>query len=48
MTNVPGKEIKSDQGELQRHVDKDAVELPFQAHFAHIKVSLATTAHFHQ
>lgn len=43
--NVPGKDIKSDQGALQRHVDKDGVDLPFQAHFSHVKVS---TCQHHQ
>jgi len=42
---VPGKEIKSDQGALHRHVEKDNVDLPFQAHFSHVKVRHTIASH---
>lgn len=38
VANLPGQNVKSDQGEVQRHVDKEGVDLPFQAHFSHVKV----------
>lgn len=38
INNAPGQTISSDRGEVQRHLDQDAAELPFQAHFAHVKV----------
>jgi hypothetical protein len=38
VANLPGQEVKSDGGAVQQHVDKDAVVLPFQAHFSHVQV----------
>ncbi|KAK8858824.1 hypothetical protein IAR55_003054 [Kwoniella newhampshirensis] len=37
INNVAGEKVRSDHGEVQRHIDGDAVELPYQVHFSHVK-----------
>ncbi|GFZ50626.1 hypothetical protein JCM24511_08384 [Saitozyma sp. JCM 24511] len=44
INNAPGQTISSDRGEVQRHLDQDAAELPFQAHFAHVKSNFVTVS----
>nr|XP_019045357.1 cytoplasmic protein [Kwoniella bestiolae CBS 10118]OCF24287.1 cytoplasmic protein [Kwoniella bestiolae CBS 10118] len=37
INNAKGETIKADSGEVQRYVDADGVELPYQVHFSHVK-----------
>ncbi|WRT68029.1 uncharacterized protein IL334_005004 [Kwoniella shivajii] len=37
INNAKGQNLRVDQGEVQRHIDADSVELPYQAHFSHVK-----------
>ncbi len=43
INNIPGQRVKSDQDALQRHLDTGD-PLPFQAHFAHVKVGRSDQA----
>ena len=42
INHAPGsdKRVKGDAGAVQRHVDTDGEVLPYEAHFAHVKVYL--------
>jgi hypothetical protein len=39
INNVDGASGSSDQGAVQKHVDADGVQLPYQTHFASVNVS---------
>lgn len=39
INNVEGATGSSDAGDVQRHVDADKIDLPYQTHFSHVKVS---------
>jgi hypothetical protein len=46
INNALGEVISSDKGEVQRYLDEDGGELPFQAHFAHVKVCFSKRTRF--
>ncbi|WWC88419.1 uncharacterized protein L201_003330 [Kwoniella dendrophila CBS 6074] len=37
INNAKGQQAKVDNGEVQKHVDADGIDLPYQAHFSHVK-----------
>ncbi|OCF75418.1 cytoplasmic protein [Kwoniella mangroviensis CBS 8886] len=37
INNAKGQDLKVDQGEVQKYIDADGAELPYQAHFSHVK-----------
>lgn len=39
VNNAKSQAVKSDRGDVQKHVDADGSHLPYQAHFSHVKVS---------
>lgn len=47
INNAPSQAIAGDKGDVQRHLDSDGSALPFQAHYAHVKVSTASAGIAH-
>jgi hypothetical protein len=40
INNAKGQDLRADRGQVQQHIDADGADLPYQAHFSHVKVSL--------
>ena len=42
VANLPGQQIPSDRGDLQKKLDSEKVDLPFQAHFLQVSSNFVT------